>query len=254
MASREEMSTSFGRAASAYEAGRPDYPGAAVTWMLQPVASHERSVRVADVGAGTGKLTRTLVEAGAEVVAIDPDPAMLEALRTAVVGVPTFVGAAESLPLPDASLDAVVLGQAWHWVDPVVASAEVGRVVKPGGTLGLIWNTRDNRVDWVRRLTGIMHASAAEEMLDEGAVVVAAPFGEPERKAWQWLRPMTRAQLHQMADSRSYLITASAEDRAAVHRGMDGLFDDLGLVGEATIDLPYATTAFRAIRGDAQPR
>ncbi|MGB3730802.1 class I SAM-dependent methyltransferase [Microbacterium sp.] len=249
----DARATSFGSQAETYEASRPDYPFEAVAWMLELLPAGSR--RVADVGAGTGKLTRVVADAAdAEVVAVDPDAAMLAKLRAAVPGVPTFVGAAESLPLPDASLDAVVLGQAWHWVDPVVASAEVGRVVKPGGTLGLIWNTRDNRVDWVRRLTGIMHASAAEEMLDEGAVVVAAPFGEPERKAWQWLRPMTRAQLHQMADSRSYLITASAEDRAAVHRGMDGLFDDLGLAGEATIDLPYATTAFRAIRGDAQPR
>jgi SAM-dependent methyltransferase len=249
----DARATSFGSQAETYEASRPDYPFEAVAWMLELLPAGSR--RVADVGAGTGKLTRVVADVpDAEVVAVDPDAAMLAKLRQTVPGVPTYVGTAESLPLPDASLDAVVLGQAWHWVDPVVASAEVGRVVKPGGTLGLIWNTRDNRVDWVRRLTGIMHASAAEEMLDEGAVVVAAPFGEPERKAWQWIRPMTRAQLHQMADSRSYLITASAEDRAAVHRGMDGLFDDLGLVGEATIDLPYATTAFRAIRGDARPR
>jgi SAM-dependent methyltransferase len=249
----DARATSFGSQAEVYEASRPDYPFEAVAWMLELLPAGSR--RVADVGAGTGKLTRVLADTpDAEVVAVDPDAAMLAKLRETVPRVPTLVGTAESLPLPDASLDAVVLGQAWHWVDPAAASAEAGRVVKPGGTLGLIWNTRDNRVDWVRRLTEIMHASAAEEMLDEGAVVVAAPFGEPERRAWEWVRPMTRAQLHQMADSRSYLITASAEDRAAVHRGMDGLFDDLGLAGETAIDLPYATTAFRAIRGKAQPR
>ena len=124
MASREEMSLSFGAAAGAYEAGRPDYPREAVDWLLAPVREQGRALRVADVGAGTGKLTRTVVEAGAEVVAIDPDPGMLAVLREHVRGVPTFAGTAERMPLPDHSLDAVLLGQAWHWVDPVPASAD----------------------------------------------------------------------------------------------------------------------------------
>ena len=111
--------------------------------MLHPVASHERRLRVADVGAGTGKLTRAVAATGAEVVAIDPDPAMLATLRDAVPGVPTFLGTAEALPLPDAGLDAIVLGQAWHWVEPVAGSREVGRALRSGGVLGLIWNVRD---------------------------------------------------------------------------------------------------------------
>ena len=151
MASREEMSLSFGAAAGAYESGRPDYPREAVDWMLAPVRAHDRALRVADVGAGTGKLTRTIVEAGAEVVAIDPDPGMLAALREHVHGVPTFVGTGERMPLPDASLDAVLLGQAWHWVDPVAASAEAARVLRAGGVLGLVWNIRDESDPWVAR-------------------------------------------------------------------------------------------------------
>src|SRR3954466_3223812 len=129
MASREEMSRSFGSAAGAYESGRPDYPLEAVEWLLAPVRGRERVERVADAGAGTGKLTRALVEAGAEGVAIDPDPDMLATLRENVVAVPTFVGTAERMPLPDGSLDAVTFGQAWHWVDPAAASQEVARVL-----------------------------------------------------------------------------------------------------------------------------
>lgn len=243
----DARATSFGAEADTYEASRPDYPFEAVAWMLEGLAPGAR--RVADVGAGTGKLTRVLVEApDAEVVAIDPDPAMLAKLRETVPGVPTFAGTAESLPLPDASLDAVVLGQAWHWVDPARASAEVARVLRPGGTLGLIWNARDGRVDWVRRFTEIMHASAAEEMLAAGGPVVAAPFGELESERWEWLRPMTRAQLHRMADSRSHLITASAEDRSRIHADMDALFDELRVAEDATIDLPYVTWAYRVSR------
>ncbi|WP_313354960.1 class I SAM-dependent methyltransferase [Microbacterium sp.] len=244
----DSRATSFGAEADSYEAARPDYPFEAVAWMLERMP--EGSRRLADVGAGTGKLTRVVVEArDAEVVAIDPDAAMLAKLREQVPGVPTFLGTAEALPLPDASVDAVVLGQAWHWVDPVTASAEIGRVVRRGGTLGLIWNARDDRVDWVRRLTAIMRASAAEEMLDAGGPTVASPFGPLDGERWEWRRSMTRAQLHRMAASRSHLITASESERTSIRRGMDDLFDQLGLDEESSIDVPYVTWAFRALRG-----
>ncbi|WEK62604.1 MAG: class I SAM-dependent methyltransferase [Candidatus Microbacterium colombiense] len=243
----DERATSFGAQAGEYETGRPEYPFAAVAWMLEKLP--EGSRRIADVGAGTGKLTRALIAAPqAEVVAIDPDPAMLSALRDAIPGVPTFVGSAERLPLPDASVDAIVLGQAWHWVEPAAASAEIGRVVRSGGALGLVWNIRDERHEWVRRLTEIMHGSAAEQMLAAGDPVVAQPFTPLEQESWEWTRPMSRAQLHSMATSRSYVITAPEEEKARIRSQMDGLFDELGIDGSGTIDLPYVTRAFRAAR------
>lgn len=244
----DERATSFGTETGSYEAGRPEYPFEAVAWMLETMPEGGR--RIADVGAGTGKLTRALVKApDAEVVAVDPDPAMLAALRDGVPGIPTFVGTAERLPLPDASVDAVVLGQAWHWVEPVAASAEIGRVVRPGGVLGLIWNIRDERVEWVRRLTGIMQGSPAEDMVNGPGPQIAAPFGAVETRSWEWVRPMTRAEVHHMAFSRSYVITASEEEREGIRRGMDALFDDLGVQGDVTVGMPYVTTAFRAVRG-----
>lgn len=242
-----DRATSFGAQAENYEAGRPEYPFEAVAWMLDAMPHGSR--RIADVGAGTGKLTRVLAQAPeAEVVAVDPDETMLAALRRSVQGVPTFRGSAERLPLPDASLDAVVLGQAWHWVEPVAASAEIGRVVRAGGVLGLIWNIRDERVEWVRRLTEIMHSSPAENLVNgpEGPRI-EAPFAEVETQTWEWTRPMTRTQLHQMALSRSYLIAASPEERAEIASAMDALFDEVG-PGDGTIDLPYVTHAFRAVR------
>ena len=248
MASREEMAMSFGAEAGAYEAGRPGYPTAAVEWMLQPVRHEGRALRVADVGAGTGKLTRVAVELGAEVVAIDPDPAMLAELREHVHGVPTFVGSAERMPLPDASVDALLLGQAWHWVDTAAASEEAARVLRSGGVLGLVWNIRDESVPWVARLTAIMHGSHAEQMLAEGDPVVEAPFGALEKHEWRWSRPMTRDALLAMARSRSYIITASPELRADIERGLVELFDEIGAVGSEPVDLPYVTSAFRAIR------
>jgi SAM-dependent methyltransferase len=251
MASREEMSLSFGAAAGAYESGRPDYPREAVEWMLAPVRQHDRALRAADVGAGTGKLTRTMVEAGAEVVAIDPDSVMLAALREHVHGVPTFVGTAERMPLPDASVDAVLLGQAWHWVDPVAASAEAGRVLRAGGVLGLVWNIRDDADPWVARLTAAMHGSHAEEMLQREGPRVADPFPVLEARTWTWTRSLTRSALLDMAASRSYVITASESDRARILGAVNALFDERRVTeatGDEVVDLPYVTHAYRGIR------
>jgi len=248
MSGREEMSTSFGAMAGAYEQGRPEYPAEAVAWMLRPVASHQRALRVADVGAGTGKLTRALVPTGAQIVAIDPDPKMLQALRTAVPGVPTFVGSAETLPIPDAALDAVVFGQAWHWVDAAAASIEVGRVLRAGGVLGLVWNIRDESVDWISRMSQIMHGSAAERMLAAGPPPVGPPFADVESYTLAWERPMTRDGLFALVHSRSYVITADDAERSRIDAELGSLLDEIGAVGEARIPVPYVTRAFRAVR------
>ncbi len=249
MTDRDQLSMSFGQAAKTYESGRPDYPLEAVDWMLQPATSRDAPrPRVADVGAGTGKLTRALLSRGADVVAIDPDEKMLDALRESVRGVPALRGTGELLPLADASVDAAVFGQAWHWVEPDAASREVARVLRPGGVLGLVWNIRDESVPWVARLTRIMRGSHAEEMLAEGPPPVRSPFGIPEEASWEWARPVTRSTLTAMVASRSYIITAAAHERARIERECAQLFDEIGARGEATVDLPYVTRAFRVRR------
>ncbi|MDF2993372.1 MAG: SAM-dependent methyltransferase [Microbacterium sp.] len=244
-----EKSTSFGQAASAYESGRPGYPNEAVAWLLESVREPGRALRVADVGAGTGKLTRAVVELGADVVAVDPDADMLATLRAGVPGVPTFVGTAESLPLPDSGLDAVVMGQAWHWVDIPSASREIGRVLRSGGVLGLIWNIRDDSVDWVRRLTVAMGGSNAEVLLATTGPRVAEPFGDLEHHEWRWERTITLAQLRDLVVSRSDIITASPEKRAGIDAAVDGVVASLPeLADRGTVELPYVTHAFRARR------
>ncbi|WES64984.1 class I SAM-dependent methyltransferase [Microbacter sp. GSS18] len=248
MAGREELSRSFGAVADVYESGRPEYPSEAVAWLLEPVRREGRVLRVADVGAGTGKLTRVAVEFGAQVVAVDPDPAMLAALREQVIGVPTFVGSAESMPLPDHSLDALLYGQAWHWVEPGAASAEAARVLRAGGVLGLIWNVRDERELWVRRLNAVMKGSRAEQMLAAGDPPVAAPFDGVEHARWSWRRAMTRDELFALARSRSHVITASESERARIEDGLELLLDEVGAVGDDPVELPYVTHAYRAVR------
>jgi SAM-dependent methyltransferase len=137
---------SFGTAAAAYAEHRPGYPAAAVDWVLAPVGGGR--LRLLDLAAGTGKLTEALPARG-EVTAVEPDPAMLAQLRARFPGVTALEGTAEAIPLPDASVDAVLVGTAWHWFDPDRACTEVARVLRPGGVLAALWNG-DAHEDWVR--------------------------------------------------------------------------------------------------------
>jgi len=149
-------SSSFGAAAAAYAEHRPDYAQAAVRWALERAPGP----RVLDLGAGTGKLTATLVALGAEVVAVEPDPAMLSELRRALPVVRALAGSAEAIPLPDTSVDAVLAGNALHWFDMAVAGGELARVLAPDGILAGLWNVIDNRVDWVAGLERVSGSAA----------------------------------------------------------------------------------------------
>ncbi|MGW6398065.1 class I SAM-dependent methyltransferase [Streptomyces sp. NPDC055134] len=149
-------SSSFGAAAPAYAEHRPDYAQAAVRWALEPASG----LRVLDLGAGTGKLTAALVVLGAEVIAVEPDPAMLTELGRALPTVRALPGSAEAVPLPDASVDAVVAGNAMHWFDMDVAGPEIARVLAPGGVLAGLWNVFDNQVDWVGELERVSGSAA----------------------------------------------------------------------------------------------
>lgn len=140
--------SSFGAAAAAYAEHRPDYAEAAVRWALEPVWSRQ-PLRVIDLGAGTGKLTATLVRLGVDVTAVEPDPDMLAELRRELASVRSVPGHAEEIPLPDASVDAVLAGQAMHWFDLDRALPEIARVLTPGGVLAGLWNVDDDRVGWV---------------------------------------------------------------------------------------------------------
>lgn len=149
-------SSSFGAAATAYAEHRPDYAQAAVRWALERASGP----RVLDLGAGTGKLTAALVALGAEVIAVEPDPAMLTELRRALPTVRALPGGAEAIPLPNASVDAVLAGHAMHWFDMDVAGPEIARVLVPGGILAGLWNVIDNRVDWVAGLERVSGSAA----------------------------------------------------------------------------------------------
>ncbi|MEY9930759.1 ubiquinone/menaquinone biosynthesis C-methylase UbiE [Catenulispora sp. GP43] len=155
---RQLLASSFGSAAVAYAEHRPDYAKAAVCWALEPAPG----LRVLDLGAGTGKLTATLVALGAEVIAVEPDAAMLTELRRALptAQAQALQGSAEAIPLPDASVDAVLAGNAMHWFDMAVAGPEIARVLAPGGILAGLWNLMDDRVGWVAGLAQVSGSAA----------------------------------------------------------------------------------------------
>jgi SAM-dependent methyltransferase len=138
-----------------YEAARPSYPPDAVAWFVDHLRIAPGAV-VADVAAGTGKLTRLLAPTGAALVAVEPVAGMRASFRKVLPDVPVVAGTAEALPLATAALDAMTVAQAWHWFDHERATAEAVRVLRPGGRLGLVWNARDRSEPWIDTVWSIM--------------------------------------------------------------------------------------------------
>lgn len=234
------QAASFEHAADTYERARPSYPAEAVDWLL---ASSPQDVL--DLGAGTGKLTRALVGRVERIHAVDPSPNMLAQLAAVVPEASTAVGTAEAIPLPDHSVDAVLAAQAWHWVDPARAVPEVRRVLRPGGELGLIWNVRDESVPWVAQLTQIMQGSAAERFVAEGDGL-PTELGPHEVATFRWERPFDRQGLLDLVASRSYVITATPQRRAALLAEVSALLDQHpDLADPASWRIPYRCEAFR---------
>ncbi|XHS77738.1 class I SAM-dependent methyltransferase [Burkholderiaceae bacterium UC74_6] len=141
--------------AGRYASGRPEYPEALKEWLRAELGLGP-SRRVLDLGAGTGKFTKLLMETGAEVCAVEPVAAMREQLAARLPGAQVLEGRAQAIPLPDESLDAVVCAQAFHWFASRESLEEMHRVLKPGGRLGLVWNVRDESVDWMAAITAII--------------------------------------------------------------------------------------------------
>jgi SAM-dependent methyltransferase len=235
--------TAFSAVAAAYERGRPEYPQEAVRWLVGDAPRD-----VVDLGAGTGKLTRGLVALGHRVTAVEPLAEMRVELGRAVPGVHVVEGSAEAIPLPDASADAVTCAQSFHWFDHGTALPEIARVLRPGGRLGLVWNSRDDRDPWMARLSAII----GNETVDEGDLAPVRPsglFGPVEHATFGFAQVLDRAGLLDLILSRSYCAKLAPEDREPILEAVARLYDETA--DAEGVRLAYVTECFRTTKRGA---
>jgi SAM-dependent methyltransferase len=251
----ELAAVGFGRAVDAYERARPGYPPEAVSWLVERLAI-DASSSVLDLAAGTGKLTRQLAGTGAQIVAVEPVAEMRARLAGALPAVRALDGNAEAIPLPDASVDAVAVGQAFHWFANERALAEIHRVLRPGRRLGLIWNARDESVDWVARLGELIEPNRGDvpryvSRRWERAFEASKLFGPLEERRFGFSHELDRETLVARVASISFIAALPPEKREAVLADVRALVEthpDTRAKGR--FPLPYRTAAFVTERLD----
>jgi ubiquinone/menaquinone biosynthesis C-methylase UbiE len=234
-----DWARSFGSVAEAYDRGRPSYPREAAAWL-----AGAEPVTVLELGCGTGKLTAELVAIGHDVHATDPDTEMLAVLERRLPDVRRSVAGAEEIPLPDRSVDVVVSAQAFHWFDLDRALPEIARVLKPGGRLALVWNQRDERIPWVKRLGAII---GTQDQLRHPAEKLTASklFGEVDEASFKFWQLVDRNSIRDLVRSRSNVAVLSAAEQEAKLAEVLAFYDDFGR-GMDGMQLPYAASCFRA--------
>ena len=235
----QRFALSFGGVADSYDRARPSYPPDAARWLTGP-----GTLSVLELGAGTGKLTETLVEQGHRVVATDPLPEMLAKLRERVTPFAVGVSGAEAIPAPDRSVDVVVCAQAFHWFDHERALPEIARVLRPGGYLALVWNQRDESIPWVKRLGRLIDTEG--QGMDLAAPMRASElFGEVDEQTFRWWQDLRKDGFLDLVRSRSAIATLDEDERARRLAQVGALYDDYGR-GPDGMRLPYLTYCYRA--------
>lgn len=244
--------TGFAAQADAYVAGRPDYPAGVADWLAADLGLGPGR-RALDLGAGTGKFLPHLLATGAEVVAVEPVAAMRARLARAHPGVPALAGTAEAIPAADASLDAVVCAQSFHWFATARAVAEIARVLRTGGRLGLIWNVRDEGVPWVAALSAITdpHEGGAPRYRSGAwrAVFPAPGFGPlAERRFPHAHVGPAEAVIVDRTLSVSFVAALPEAGRAGVAAAVRALIAGTPDLSGPTVAFPYETAAFHCVR------
>ena len=237
--------TGFSTGSALYERARPGYSDEAVDHLVDRLGIVPGS-RVLDIAAGTGKLTRELAARGASVVAAEPSASMREVFAGAVPGAPQVGATSEALPFADRSFDAVTVAQAFHWFDAPVALAEIARVLRPGGALGLVWNERDEADPVVAELTRISKWDVHQPYpvgRDFGVVVDGTGgFGPVTRSRFRFTQLLDRNAFVEQVASRSYIVVLPEDRRRAILDSVAALADTLA----EPIGLPYLVDLFCA--------
>lgn len=240
--------TGFGSSAAAYDRARPSYPDAAVARVTGELGVGKESV-VLDLAAGTGKLTRALERVACRVIAVEPSGEMRALLSRSASGVQVLAGTAESLPVPDGSIDAVLVGEAFHWFRTAEAGVEIARVLRPAGGLGLLWN----RPNWSEEANPWL--PAMRELLDpyreaagpwpgarghwEPVLADTGRFDPPVRGEVENLQRLSADDFVVLVSSWSWIANLRRSERGAV------LARVRGLVGsQAEIALHYVTETY----------
>ena len=248
----------FDRAAATYERARPGYPASAVRYLGRVLPFGPRRT-VVDLGSGTGKFTRAIAPLGGARIAVEPTAGMRRVFARTVPEVPVLDGTAEAIPLPDGFADVVVCAQAFHWFRPRPALREIRRVLRPGGGLGLVWNTRDDSVRWSRKLTEILERERGSAPVwrersgrNYWRVVLPAAFSEKG----VGFTPLRHRSFHHSQEGstatfvdRALSVSSIANLPAARRRAVAGavrrlLATDPDTRGRARIVLPYRTEVY----------
>ncbi|MEY2570595.1 MAG: hypothetical protein QOE63_945 [Acidimicrobiaceae bacterium] len=256
---------SFGGAAALYERYRPGPRPAAVDWLLPaPVGT------VVDLGAGTGALSRLLLERAREVIAVEPDDRMRAILIEEVPGARAVKGRGESMPIPDRSVDAVVASSSWHWMDPIPTLHEVGRILLPDGIIGAVWSGPDPDGPFLvqaqallaeRSQGGDAEGGGIADLLTGDArrplptleIPVGVPFDQPEHEVFTWDIALNADELIGLLGTFSWLITMPDATRERVLAEARRLLRELlGVEGEVTVDVAFRADAWRARRIEAE--
>ena len=236
----QRLARSFGPVAEAYDRGRPSFPREAVQWLVG-----EDPATVLEVGAGTGKLTAELVALGHDVHATEPVEEMLEILRRKLPDTRATQATAEELPVPDRSVDVVVAAQSFHWFDLERALPEIARVLRPGGRLALVWNLRNEKIPWVRKLGTLI---GNQELLAKDIsepLVHSGLFGFVEDATFPFWQDINRETIQDLVASRSNIAMLDDDAREAKLAEVVAFYDDYGR-GMDGMRLPYDSHCFRA--------
>jgi SAM-dependent methyltransferase len=250
VADHETRRLSFGSVATDYDRYRPSPPPQALDWLIPPGAQ-----AILDLAAGTGAVTRELIGRAPRIIAVEPDERMRAVLTARCPGAEVLAGRGEAIPLPDASVDAVVISAAWHWLNPDQAVPEIRRVLRVGGVLGVMWISRDMRVPWVEEFNQLARESREADRRSDGAPAghrrrqvsfpPGTPMSAPDEHTVEFSLPMTKDDLVGLLGTYSAVITLDPERRADFSRRVRAFLDRQPW---DRVDLPLICRCLRSTR------